>query len=87
MKMGEADTATIMGNYIKADGTELGSDYWANKEQLLSKLEMVDGDTSIVTAEADEKDGRLLHLTAVSPGKTTITQPSAIRLSLQQPAM
>ena len=74
MKMGEADTATIMGTYIKADGTELGSDYWANKSNpKLSKLEMVDGDTSIVTAEADEKDGRLLHLTAVSPGKTTIT--------------
>lgn len=74
MKMGEADTATIMGTYIKADGTELGSDYWANKSNSkLSKLEMVDGDTSIVTAEADEKDGRLLHLTAVSPGKTTIT--------------
>ena len=72
--MGEADTATIMGTYIKADGTELGSDYWANKSNpKLSKLEMVDGDTSIVTAEADEKDGRLLHLTAVSPGKTTIT--------------
>ena len=71
MKMGEADTATIMGTYIKADGTELGSDYWANKSNpKLSKLEMVDGDTSIVTAEADEKDGRLLHLTAVSPGKT-----------------
>ena len=74
MKMGEADTATIMGTYIKADGTELGSDYWANKSNpKLSKLEMVHGDTSIVTAEADEKDGRLLHLTAVSPGKTTIT--------------
>lgn len=74
MKMGEADTATIMGTYIKADGTELGSDYWANKSNpKLSKLEMVDGDTSIVTAEVDEKDGRLLHLTAVSPGKTTIT--------------
>lgn len=74
MKMGEADTATIMGTYIKADGTELGSDYWANKSNpKLSKLEMVDGDTSIVTAEADEKDGRLLHLTAASPGKTTIT--------------
>ncbi len=74
MKMGEADTATIMGTYIKADGTELGSDYWANKSNpKLSKLEMVDGDTSIVTAEADEQDGRLLHLTAVSPGKTTIT--------------
>lgn len=74
MKMGKADTATIMGTYIKADGTELGSDYWANKSNpKLSKLEMVDGDTSIVTAEADEKDGRLLHLTAVSPGKTTIT--------------
>ena len=74
MKMGEADTATIMGTYIKADGTELGSDYWANKSNpKLSKLEMVDGDTSIVTAEADGKDGRLLHLTAVSPGKTTIT--------------
>lgn len=74
MKMGEADTATIMGTYIKADGTELGSDYWANKSNpKLSKLEMVDGDTSIVTAEADEKDGRLLHLTAVSSGKTTIT--------------
>lgn len=74
MKMGEADTATIMGTYIKADGTELGSDYWANKSNpKLSKLEMVDGDTSIVTAEADEKDGRLLHLTAISPGKTTIT--------------
>lgn len=74
MKMGEADTATIMGTYIKADGTELGSYYWANKSNpKLSKLEMVDGDTSIVTAEADEKDGRLLHLTAVSPGKTTIT--------------
>ena len=74
MKMGEADTATIMGTYIKADGTELGSDYWANKSNpKLSKLEMVDGDTSIVTAEADEKNGRLLHLTAVSPGKTTIT--------------
>ena len=74
MKMGEADTATIMGTYIKADGTELGRDYWANKSNpKLSKLEMVDGDTSIVTAEADEKDGRLLHLTAVSPGKTTIT--------------
>ena len=74
MKMDEADTATIMGTYIKADGTELGSDYWANKSNpKLSKLEMVDGDTSIVTAEADEKDGRLLHLTAVSPGKTTIT--------------
>ena len=74
MKMGEADTATIMGTYIKADGTELGSDYWANKSNpKLSKLEMVDGDTSIVTAEADEKDGRLLHLTAVAPGKTTIT--------------
>lgn len=74
MKMGEADTVTIMGTYIKADGTELGSDYWANKSNpKLSKLEMVDGDTSIVTAEADEKDGRLLHLTAVSPGKTTIT--------------
>ena len=85
MKMGEADTATIMGTYIKADGTELGSDYWANKSNpKLSKLEMVDGDTSIVTAEADEKDGRLLHLTAVSPGKTTITikcypfEPTAI---------
>ena len=74
MKMGEADTATIMGTYIKADGTELGSDYWANKSNpKLSKLEMVDGDTSIVTAEADEKNGTLLHLTAVSPGKTTIT--------------
>ena len=74
MKMGEADTATVMGTYIKADGTELGSDYSANKSNpKLSKLEMVDGDTSIVTAEADEKDGRLLHLTAVSPGKTTIT--------------
>ena len=74
MKMGEADTATIMGTYIKADGTELGSDYWANKSNpKLSKLDMVDGDTSIVTAEADEQDGRLLHLTAVSPGKTTIT--------------
>ena len=74
MKRGKADTATIMGTYIKADGTELGSDYWANKSNpKLSKLEMVDGDTSIVTAEADEKDGRLLHLTAVSPGKTTIT--------------
>ena len=74
MKMGEADTVTIMGTYIKADGTELGSDYWANKSNpKLSKLEMVDGDTSIVTAEADEKDGRLLHLTAASPGKTTIT--------------
>lgn len=74
MKMDEADTVTIMGTYIKADGTELGSDYWANKSNpKLSKLEMVDGDTSIVTAEADKKDGRLLHLTAVSPGKTTIT--------------
>ena len=74
MKMGESDTATIIGTYIKEDGTELGKDFWANKSNpKLSKLEMVDGDTSIVTAEADEKDGRLLHLTAVSPGETTIT--------------
>ena len=39
----------------------------------LSKLEMVEGDTNIVTAKADPEDGRMLHLTAVSPGKTTIT--------------
>lgn len=74
MKMGESGTATILGTFIKEDGTELERKFWANKSNpKLSKLEMVEGDTNIVTAQSDPEDGRMLHLTAVSPGKTTIT--------------
>ena len=74
MKMGESGTATILGTFIKEDGTELERKFWADKSNpKLSKLEMVEGDTNIVTAKADPEDGRMLHLTAVSPGKTTIT--------------
>ena len=74
MKMGESGTATILGTFIKDDGTELEQKFWANKSNpKLSKLEMVEGDTNIVTAQSDPADGRMLHLTAVSPGKTTIT--------------
>ena len=74
MKMGESGTATILGTFIKEDGTELERKFWADKSNpKLSKLEMVEGDTNIVTAQSDPADGRMLHLTAVSPGKTTIT--------------
>ncbi|WP_373220391.1 Cna B-type domain-containing protein [Blautia obeum] len=74
MKMGESGTATILGTFIKEDGTELERKFWADKSNpKLSKLEMVEGDTNIVTAQSDPEDGRMLHLTAVSPGKTTIT--------------
>ena len=74
MKMGKSGTATILGTFIKDDGTELERKFWANKSNpKLSKLEMVEGDTNIVTAQSDPEDGRMLHLTAVSPGKTTIT--------------
>lgn len=74
MKMGESGTATIQGTFIKEDGTELERKFWADKSNpKLSKLEMVEGDTNIVTAQSDPADGRMLHLTAVSPGKTTIT--------------
>ena len=74
MKMGESGTATILGTVIKEDGTELERKFWADKSNpKLSKLEMVEGDTNIVTAQSDPADGRMLHLTAVSPGKTTIT--------------
>lgn len=74
MKMGESGTATILGSFIKEDGTELERKFWADKSNpKLSKLEMVEGDTNIVTAQSDPADGRMLHLTAVSPGKTTIT--------------
>lgn len=74
MKMGKSGTATIQGTFIKDDGTELEQKFWANKSNpKLSKLEMVEGDTNIVTAQSDPADGRMLHLTAVSPGKTTIT--------------
>lgn len=74
MKMGESGTATIRGTFIKEDGTELERKFWADKSNpKLSKLEMVEGDTNIVTAQSDPADGRMLHLTAVSPGKTTIT--------------
>ena len=84
MKMGESGTATILGTFIKEDGTELERKFWADKSNpKLSKLEMVEGDTNIVTAKADPEDGRMLHLTAVSPGKTTIT--NVIRLILQLP--
>lgn len=74
MKMGESGTAAILGTFIKEDGTELERKFWADKSNpKLSKLEMVEGDTNIVTAQSDPADGRMLHLTAVSPGKTTIT--------------
>lgn len=74
MKMGESGTATILGTFIKEDGTELERKFWADKSNpKLSKLEMVEGDTNIVAAQSDPADGRMLHLTAVSPGKTTIT--------------
>ena len=72
MKMGESDTATIQGTYITESGEEWGS--WANeKHPDFSTIHMIDGDTNVVTAAPDPKNGSVLKLTAVAPGKTTIT--------------
>ena len=72
MKMGENNTATIQGTYITEKGEEWGS--WANeKHPDFSTIHMIDGDTSVVTAAPDPKNGSVLKLTAVAPGKTTIT--------------
>lgn len=72
MKMGESNTATIQGTYITTEGKEWT--YWADeKNPNFSTIHMIDGDTSVVTAEPDPKNGSILKLTAVAPGKTTIT--------------
>ena len=72
MKMGENNTATIQGTYITESGEEWGN--WANeKHPDYSTIHMIDGDTNVVTAEPDPKNGSVLKLTAVAPGKTTIT--------------
>ena len=72
MKMGENNTATIQGTYITENGEEWGS--WANeKHPDFSTIHMIDGDTNVVTAAPDPKNGSVLKLTAVAPGKTTIT--------------
>lgn len=72
MKMGESDTATIQGTYITERGEEW--EHWADeKHPDFSTIHMIDGDTSVVTAEPDPKNGSVLNLTAVAPGKTTIT--------------
>ena len=72
MKMGENNTATIQGTYITESGEEWG--YWANeKHPDYSTIHMIDGDTNVVTAAPDPKNGSVLKLTAVAPGKTTIT--------------
>jgi hypothetical protein len=72
MKMGENNTATIQGTYITESGEEWGN--WANeKHPDFSTIHMIDGDTSVVTAAPDPKNGSVLKLTAVAPGKTTIT--------------
>lgn len=72
MKMGESDTATIQGTYITEKGEEWTS--WADeKNPNFSTIHMIDGDTNVVTAETDPKNGSVLKLTAVAPGKTTIT--------------
>ena len=72
MKMGENNTATIQGTYITESGEEWG--HWANeKHPDFSTIHMIDGDTSVVTAAPDPKNGSVLKLTAVAPGKTTIT--------------
>ena len=72
MKMGENNTATIQGTYITENGEEWG--HWANeKHPDFSTIHMIDGDTNVVTAAPDPKNGSVLKLTAVAPGKTTIT--------------
>ena len=72
MKMGENNTATIQGTYITENGEEWGN--WANeKHPDFSTIHMIDGDTNVVTAAPDPKNGSVLKLTAVAPGKTTIT--------------
>ena len=72
MKMGENNTATIQGTYITESGEEWG--HWANeKHPDFSTIHMIDGDTNVVTAAPDPKNGSVLKLTAVAPGKTTIT--------------
>ena len=72
MKMGESGTATIQGTYITEEGKEWS--YWANeKNPDFSTIHMIDGDTNVVTAAPDPKNGSVLVLTAVAPGKTTIT--------------
>ena len=72
MKMGESDTATIQGTYNTEKGEEWKS--WADeKNPDFSTIHMIDGDTSVVTAAPDPKNGSILKLTAVAPGKTTIT--------------
>ena len=72
MKMGENNTATIQGTYITESGEEWG--HWANeKHPDYSTIHMIDGDTNVVTAAPDPKNGSILKLTAVAPGKTTIT--------------
>ena len=72
MKMGENNTATIQGTYITESGEEWG--HWANeKHPDYSTIHMIDGDTNVVTAAPDPKNGSVLKLTAVAPGKTTIT--------------
>lgn len=72
MKMGENNTATIQGTYITESGEEWG--HWANeKHPDFSTIHMIDGDTNVVTAAPDPKNGSILKLTAVAPGKTTIT--------------
>ena len=72
MKMGESGTATIQGTYITEEGKEWS--YWADeKNPDFSTIHMIDGDTSVVTAAPDPKNGSVLKLTAVAPGKTTIT--------------
>ena len=70
--MGESGTATIQGTYITEEGKEWS--YWANeKNPDFSTIHMIDGDTNVVTAAPDPKNGSVLVLTAVAPGKTTIT--------------
>lgn len=72
MKMGESGTATIQGTYITEEGKEWS--YWADeKNPDFSTIHMIDGDTNVVTAAPDPKNGSILKLTAVAPGKTTIT--------------
>ena len=72
IKMGESNTATIQGTYITTEGKEWT--YWADeKNPNFSTIHMIDGDTSVVTAEPDPKNGSILKLTAVAPGTTTIT--------------
>ena len=72
MKMGESGTATIQGTYITEEGKEWN--YWADeKNPDFSTIHMIDGDTNVVTAAPDPKNGSVLVLTAVAPGKTTIT--------------